>query len=207
MLGDLFPDRNARLESLKVVKKLSHFVQSISNRKSFLLLLVAYSIYAPVFFFADVPFGLTRIKPYAEGTNILDVELFYSAEQAYQRLALFGEQGRAVYFNILMGDLIYPALLGGFLSVSITLLFRRLNFSGVYWQYLSLLPLANMAFDYLEDALLLSLLNSYPAQLPLAATAAGFVTFTKNMFGMLSFIALGFGLVALLLQRFKKQNV
>lgn len=64
-----------------------------------------------------------------------------------------------------------------------------------------------MAFDYLEDALLLSLLSNYPAQLPLVATAAGFITFTKNMFGMLSFIALGLGLVALLLQRFKKQNV
>ena len=190
-----------------MIKKLSHFVQNISSRKSFLILLVAYSIYFPIFFFADVPFGLVSIKPYAEGTNILDVELFYSAEQAYQRLALFGEQGRAVYFNILMGDLIYPALLGGFLSISITLLFRQLNFSGVYWQYLGLLPLANTAFDYLEDALLLALLNSYPTQLPLAATAAGFATLTKNMFGMLSFVVLGLGLAALLHQRFKKQNV
>lgn len=187
-----------------MLKELSHFVQSISNRKSFLLLLVAYSIYFPIFFFADVPFGLTRIKPYAEGANILDIELFYSAEQAYQRLALFGEQGRAVYFNILMGDLIYPALLGGFLCVSITLLFRRLNFPSVYWQYLGLLPLANMVFDYIEDALLLSLLSNYPAKLPLTATTAGFVTFTKNMFGILSFIVLGLGLVALFLKPFKK---
>ncbi len=186
-----------------MLKKLSQVLQKISNRKTFLLLLVAYSIYFPIFFFADVPFGLTRIKPYAAGTTLLDVELFYSAEQAYQRLALFGEQGWAVYFTILMGDLIYPALLGGLLCVSITLLFRRLNFSAVYWQILGLLPLANMFFDYLEDALLLSLLNSYPVQLPLAATVAGFVTAGKNMFGLLSFIALGLGLVALFLQWFK----
>lgn len=163
-----------------------------------MLLLAAYGIYMPVFFFADVPFGLSRIKPYAQGTNILDVELFYTAEQAYQRLALFGEQGRAVYFNILMGDLFYPALLGGLLSVSITLLFRRLNFSGVYWQYLGLLPLVNMAFDYAEDALLLSLLHNYPDQLPLAAAAAGVVTLAKNIAGMLGFLALGLGLLALL---------
>jgi hypothetical protein len=144
---------------------------------------------------------LSRIKPYAQGTNILDVELFYTAEQAYQRLALFGAQGRAVYFNILMGDLIYPALLGGLLTVSITLLLRRLNFSGMYCQYLGLLPLANIIFDYTEDALLLSLLASYPAQLPWTATAAGFATLGKNIFGMLSFLALGLGLLALLLRK------
>lgn len=184
-----------------MLKKLNHRLQQFSSRRSFLLLLAAYGIYMPVFFFADVPFGLSRIKPYAQGTNILDVELFYTAEQAYQRLALFGEQGRAVYFNILMGDLFYPALLGGLLSVSITLLFRRLNFSGAYWQYLGLLPLVNITFDYTEDALLLWLLASYPAPLPWVATAAGLTTLGKNIFGMLSFLALGLGLLALLFRK------
>jgi hypothetical protein len=189
------------LEGFNVLTKLNFLLQQFSCRKSFLLLLAAYAFYMPVFFFADVPFGLSRIKPYAQGTRILDVELFYTAEQAYQRLALFGEQGRAVYFNILMGDLIYPALLGGLLSVSITLLFRRLNCSGAYWHYLGLLPLANMVLDYTEDALLLSLLHNYPHQLPQAAAAAGVVTLAKNSAGMLGFLALGFGLLALLFRQ------
>ena len=93
------------MKDLQVLKELSGSLQTISNRKSFLLLLVACGVYFPIFFLADVPFGLTRIKPYAGGMNILDAELFYSAEQAYQRLALFGEQGRAVYINILLGEL------------------------------------------------------------------------------------------------------
>lgn len=200
-MGNRFPVRNAVPKSLNVLKKLNHLLQQFSSRKSLLWLLVAYGFYMPVFFFADVPFGLSRIKPYAQGTSILDVELFYTAEQAYQRLALFGAQGRAVYFNILMGDLIYPALLGGLLSVSITLLFRRLNFSGAYWKYLGLLPLANMALDYTEDALLLSLLHNYPGHLPLAAAAAGVVTLAKNITGTLGFLALGCGLLALLFRR------
>ena len=103
--------------------------------------------------------------------------------------------------------LIYPAHLGGLLSVSITLLFRRLSFSGAYWQYLGLLPLACMAFDYLEDALLLALLVSYPAWLPLAASAAGFAAFAKYMFGLPGFVALAAGLLALLLQRLLRQRV
>lgn len=123
-----------------------------------------------------------------------------------QRLALFGEQGRAVYFNILMGDLIYAGLFGGFLGVSITLLFRRLDFPGQCWQYAGLLPLATMAFDYLEDGLILSLLKSYPTELPLAASAAGFATLTKSIFGSLSFLMLAVGLVALLVRRFRTQH-
>ena len=189
-----------------MLKTLAHRLQQISTRTSFLVLLAAYTVYAPVFFLADVPFGLIKIQPYAQGTGILDVELFYTAQQAYQRLALFGEQGRAVYFNILMGDLVYPALLGGLLSVSITLLFRRLQFSGAYWAYLGLLPLANMALDYAEDALLLTLLGRYPDQLPWVASAAGIATLGKNIFGLLSFLALGVALLALLFRTRTRQR-
>ncbi|MDC7716666.1 hypothetical protein PQU95_05490 [Vogesella sp. DC21W] len=129
--------------------------------------------------------------------------MFYIVEQAYERLALFGEQGRAVYLHILMGDLIYPALFGSLLAVSISLIIRRLNLANAGWQYLALLPLACMAFDYCENVMLFSLLLSYPTRLPVVATAAGAFTFTKNVFGLLSFVALACGFLALLLHRFK----
>lgn len=103
--------------------------------------------------------------------------------------------------------MIYPALLGGFLSISITLLFRRLHLSGVYWQYLGVVPLADMLLDYFENTLILLLLVNYPAQLPMAATADGFVTFFKNVSGMPGFIAFGMGLALLFMQRFKKKVV
>src|SRR5436305_1436823 len=72
--------------------------------------------------------------------------------------------------------------------------------SRTFWQYLGLLPLLILFFDYIESALLLSLLHYYPVQLPVLASIAGYITFSKNMFGVLSFMALGFGLVALLQQ-------
>ena len=65
------------------------------------------------------------------------------------------------------------------------------------WMVSSLLPLANMALDYTEDALLLTLLGRYPDQLPWVASAAGIATLGKNIFGLLSFLALGGGLLAL----------
>jgi hypothetical protein len=169
--------------------------------KSFIILLIAYGIYFPIFFFANVPFGISQIKPYAGGTSILDVETFYDAAQAYQRLDLFGELGRAAYQRILMGDLIYPGLLGLFLSVTITLVLRNALPAQSNWHKLNLLPLVNLAADYLENILLITLLLNYPVRLNLLATIAGYLTFTKNMFGLLSYLALGASLIIWIYQR------
>ena len=181
-----------------MITRLSSLIQKVSNWKIFCVLLVVYALYFSVFFYADVPFGLSKIKPYAGDTSILDVEMYYTPEQAYQRLAILGEQGRAAYMRILMGDLVYPALLGSFLSVAITQVFRHAFPANSVWHKLNLLPLANMTVDYLENILLITLLTNYPTHLNGVATIAGFVTLVKNLFGLLSFLALGAGLVALL---------
>jgi hypothetical protein len=185
-----------------VLENLNNYLRQLASRRVLIALLLAYGIYAPIFFFADVPFGLSAIRPYATGTNILDVEFFYTATQAYDRLTLFGAQGRATYLSILTGDLVYPVLLGSLLAVSICLVVKRLNPHRTGWQYLALLPLANMVCDYCENSLLFVLLLSYPTHLPAVATVAGVVTLTKNIFGILGFAALSCGLVALLIQRF-----
>jgi len=184
-----------------MLTKLSSFIQKISTLNSFIILLIAYGIYFPIFFFANVPFGISQIKPYAGGSGILDVETFYNATQAYQRLDLFGEGGRAAYQRILMGDLIYPGLLGLFLSVTITLILRSTLPADSAWYRLNLLPLANLTADYFENVLLFTLLATYPSRLNVLATIAGYATFTKNMIGMLSFIALGASVVIWLYQR------
>lgn len=183
--------------------KFGQSMQRFANWRVFLILLVAYGIYFPIFFFADVPFGITAIRPYASGAGILDVELFYTAEQAYERLDLLGEQGRMAYLHVLLGDLVYPALLGGLLFVSISLMVRALNPGNLSWHYLVFLPLVNMVFDYCENAALFSLLHAFPARLPLVATMSGLFTFTKNLFGLLSFLVLGCGALVLLFRRFR----
>ena len=160
-----------------MITRLSSFIQKITNWKSFFVLFVIYAIYYSVFFYADVPFGLSKIKPYAGNASILDVEMYYTPVQAYQRLAIFGEQGRAIYIKILMGDLVYPALVGSFLSVAITLVFRYAVPTNSVWQKLNLLPLVNMAADYLENIFIITLLINYPTQLNLVAAFAGFATF------------------------------
>lgn len=189
-----------------MLDNLNNQLRQFASQRVFIALLLAYSVYMPVFFFVDVPFGISAIRPYAAGSSILDVELFYTATQAYDRLTLFGAQGRATYLNILMGDLIYPALLGSLLAVSICLIVKRLNPPRVGWQYLALLPLANMVCDYCENSLLFALLLAYPTALPTVGTVAGVATLTKNIFGILSFAVLAFGLLAMLVQHFRPRR-
>jgi hypothetical protein len=189
-----------------MLNSLNNHLRQFASRKAFFALLLAYIIYTPIFFFANVPFGISAIRPFAAGTKILDVEFFYTAKQAYDRLTLFGEQGRATYLNILKGDLVYPALLGSLLAVSICLIIKRLTPSRAGWQYLALLPLVNMVCDYCENFLLFVLLLSYPTQLSTVASLAGVVTLTKNIFGMLSFATLTCGLVAMLIRYFWPQR-
>lgn len=186
-----------------MLERISQLVQRKATRRNLLALAIAYCIYFPIFFFAKVPFGITAIQPYASQGGILDVEFFYTSRQAYERLASFGDQGRAAYLHILMGDLVYPALLGSLLAVSICLIVKRFNLHHASWRYLALLPLANMACDYCENSLLLILLLSYPASLPTVGTVAGIATLGKNIFGMLSFAALGFGLLFMLVQHIR----
>lgn len=186
-----------------MLERVNLLVQQLAGRRSFLVLLIAYSIYSPIFFFAKVPFGITAIQPYASTGGILDFEFFYTSQRAYERLASFGEQGRTAYLHFLMGDLIYPALLGCLLAISIALTVRRLNGSRTYWKYLALLPLANMAFDYCENGALISMLAAYPAQLPLLGTFAGVFTVMKNVFGMLAFTTFLSGLVVLVIHRIR----
>ena len=189
-----------------MLTKLSSLIRRVSNRRSFLILLVTYGVYFSIFFYADVPFGISQIKPYAGRAGILDVETYYTAAQAYQRLDLFGEQGRATYQRILMGDLIYPALLGLLLSVAITLVLRQVLPANSRWHKLNLLPIANLTADYLENILLITLLAVFPTHLDGVALLAGWVTFTKHIFGMLSFLALGTSLVVWLYQRIARRS-
>ncbi len=183
-----------------MLERVNQLVQRQATGRNLLVLVIVYCIYFQIFFFAKVPFGITAIQPYASHGGILDVEFFYTSEQAYERLASFGELGRATYLHILMGDLIYPTLLGSLLAVSICLIVKRLNPSHASWQYLALLPLTNMVCDYCENSLLFVLLLSYPTSLPTIATVAGVATLAKNIVGILSFSALAFGLLVMLVQ-------
>jgi len=184
-----------------MLSKLSLAVRKMTSVKSFLVLLVIYVIVYSVFFYADIPFGLSKMKQYAGTVNILDVKLFYSASQAYATLDELGEEGRAIYLHILAADMIYPLTLGLFLAVAPTLTLQNILPSTSRLYFLNVLPLANTLFDYCENATTFTLLKNYPAHLNIVASIDGFLTLAKNLSGSLSAIILFISLVIWIYQK------
>ena len=182
--------------------KLSSMVRRITSLKSFLILLVLYMVVFTTFFYADVPFGLNKMRQYAGAVNILDLKFFYTAPQAYETLDLLGEQGRGIYLRILAADMLYPTVLGLFLAVTITFVFQHTLSPTSRLYFLNVLTICNNVFDYLVNITTLILLKNYPSHLDTLATVNGFFTLIKNLFGFLSFSVLLIGLLVLVYQQF-----
>ena len=104
--------------------------------------------------------------------EILDVQLFYSSEQAYQHISAYNEGERALYIKTtLLLDYLYPWIYSLFLGL---ILFR---ISGKH--KLSILPFFILLLDYAENTAIIILLSRYPLRLELLASAAGMLTLGK----------------------------
>ena len=186
-----------------MLSKLSMAIREKTSVKSFLVLLIIYTIVYSVFFYADVPFGLSKMKQDAGTVNILDVKFFYTANQAYETLDQLGKEGQAIYLNILAADMIYPVTLGLFLAVTITIVFQNILPSDSHLYLLNTLPLVNTLFDYCENTTTFILLRNYPMHLNILATIGGFLTLAKNLAGFLSVVILSTSLLVLVYQKLK----
>lgn len=131
--------------------------------------------------FIDLPFSIPRIKALSGGVGILDLEFYYTADTAYRHLAAYGPEGRRLYaWGLLTVDAVLPALMFLTLAVSLTLTGRRQG--GRYWlPMLNLLPLLAMVSDYLENAAILTMLDSYPHRLRIVGAMSGCFTLSKQV--------------------------
>jgi hypothetical protein len=111
----------------------------------------------------------------------LDTLPSYTPSEAYQHLSSYGDQGRRLYSIIeLTLDLIYPFISAMLFSLLILYTFQRAFPAHAWTHKLALIPLAVMLADYLENASIVTMLLSYPRQLPLLAAISNVFTVTKS---------------------------
>lgn len=108
----------------------------------------------------------------------LDLEIpTYSVEFAHQQVEAYGESGRAVYRIIeLTADVIYPIIYGLAFGLLIAYFWSRI---APRLRWLPLLAVAAVLFDYAENAMIVTLLSSYPEQSDMVARLAGIFSFGK----------------------------
>ena len=143
------------------------------------------------------PYGTMAVNAYG---GLLDMKMGLSPAGVYQALDALGEQGRQAHRTLTVWlDTPFPAAYALFYTACIALFLRRAGRLGGKLSLLCALPWLAALFDWTENILVLTLLQSYPAQHMAAAGALGICTAVKFAFNGLSVAAI---LAALILSIF-----
>ncbi|MCB0631371.1 MAG: hypothetical protein R2824_31320 [Saprospiraceae bacterium] len=154
-----------------------------------------------IFFVLDL-IMMMGVMPYASGrlqeavggeqeVPPLDLSVpTYSVDFAHESVAAYGEAGRAAYRTIeLTADVIYPLIYGLAFALLIAFFWSRIA-PRVRW--LPLLAVATVLFDYGENAMIITMLNSFPEQSNLVARLSSIFSLGK---WILVFTIMGLALV------------
>lgn len=125
-----------------------------------------------------------RINP---ELTLLDVQISYSPEKAYDILEKFSETERENYLLAeLTVDLVYPIIYSFLLCFIIFLVFKN--------QTLAKFPFLILIFDYIENFGIVTLIYNYPEKLIILAWITGIATSIKWLLVGVSVIIIMYGL-------------
>lgn len=153
-----------------------------------------------LFFALQMLFSIV-IMPAASGSNdtdlpILDLQYFYTAEQAYEIVAAYTPAMRqAAAVTRLTLDIIYPVVYGMMLALLLTLTFRRAFSPKTFADAAVFIPWGGVLFDYLENIGFAIIFLSYPKEFHfLAQVSAIFTALKWSLIGLAFLLALVGGL-------------
>ncbi|MFZ5479783.1 MAG: hypothetical protein ACOZNI_23665 [Myxococcota bacterium] len=143
-------------------------------------LLLSFVVFVAVFAVTHVatfPGSVSYFREVTGGQDILDLRASSSAEETWQRLDAMGEAGRAAYRRlVLVVDVGFPLAAFVFLGS-----LARVAIARGGGRVLYALPVAYVALDLAENALVLALLDAFPARLDAAGAAIGWLTRGKRI--------------------------
>jgi hypothetical protein len=117
------------------------------------------------------------------GAGPLDLLFFYTPQQAYERIAAYGEAGRAAYRTAeLTADVLYPIVYSLFLGLLLSWLFQRGFEAEANIQRWNVTPLGAWTFDLLENLGITAMLTFYPSASSWLAWLTVGCTITKWLF-------------------------
>ncbi len=178
-----------------MIEKLLNFLARLATGRNILICLGLFIAFNAIIF----PMAGSRIQALSGGVGPLDLQFSYTPETAYEMLTAYGE-GRMFYALIqVTADVVYPVVYTLLFSLLLTYLFQRGFPGNAALQRLALLPFGAMLADYLENIGIVTLLLSYPAQLPAVAQAASLFTTLKwlSVGAVLALVVVGLAALAL----------
>jgi len=171
----------------KILDDLSDRIIALSSPGTILLSLAGVLITG--FLVNGRPFGVVELKSITGGVGILDMEVFYTPEQAYAFLAAMGDAGRAFELtHIVPLDLLVPFFYALFLSTLITGFLKKWLPEKSRWHRLNVIPVIGALFDYLENIGIIAMLLAWPMEMYSIAQITMAATLLKFGFSILAFV-------------------
>ena len=134
------------------------------------------------------------IPTYYPKFQTLDTLTSYTPEKAYELISSYGDAGRQQYVLAEVTiDLVYPLATALLFILATLYTFRKAFPNREAWQNIALVPLGILAADYLENICVVTMLLSFPRELPLVAQISNVFTFIKlalTPFELLVFVGL-----------------
>jgi len=142
-----------------VNKHLTLIIQKSSWKKAVLFSAI-FVIFYVVINFSDI--GVAGLLKITGGANILDFAIGYTKLEAYQMLSALGTEGMSFYITkILPMDFVFPISYTLFYIGWIAVLIKNSTLKSQF-NYLILVPIFGMVFDWLENIGIIVLINTYP---------------------------------------------
>jgi hypothetical protein len=171
----------------KILNEVSDRIISITSGRTVLAALAG--ILVTGFLVNGRPFGIAELKSITGGVGVLDMELFYTPDQAYAFLSAMGEAGRSFELTrIIPLDLLVPLFYGLFLSMLISWLLKKWLPVDSRWHRLNVIPVIGALFDYLENLGIIAMLLAWPMEMYSIAQITMAATLLKFGFSILAFV-------------------
>ncbi len=175
--------------------EISDAIRKIATGRNLVLSFVLWLIMLALIY--GRPFGIAELQAMTGGATILDMTFTTSPQQVYAVLDALGAAGRSFDLTrIVPLDLVFPFAYTLFLSVAITFFLSRYLQQDSPWFRLNLIPVVAGAADYSENAGVITLLVSYPAQMDIVAIWTSLMYSIKFIFSVLSFTVLFIAIAA-----------
>lgn len=169
------------------MKSLSNFIEKIANWKSLVALLAIYMLFN-VYFLKNAENEINKLA--GKTIGVIDLTFSFDPNRTLNMMADYGASARSYYARTEMTtDVLYPIVYAFLLGVILTLLYRNKSYKP--HAFINLLPFSSLAFDYLENLNIVTLLNTFPEQSYTIAVLC-------EIFKMLKWLSFGFSVFFIL---------
>lgn len=177
-----------------MIRLLSAFFYRIASWKTLLLGILLY-LPIPIFILGPLEKQLNRHAGYEIGP--IDLLIFeFNPAKIQKMVADYGPEGRVIYAQgTLIDDTIYPVVYTFLFCIILSLLYRKRVAAS--WALVNVFPITGLVFDLLENAAVMTLLQTYPEPQPIVAVLCSVFSNLKwTSFGLTVLLAVQ-GLVCL----------